>query len=71
MPSGKSSGNRYISEDPTVMAGAPCLRGTRIPVSMLLGDFADGLALHEIADMRDLDPEDLEGLLLEVANRIG
>lgn len=38
---------------------------------MLLGDFADGLALHEIADMRDLDPEDLEGLLLEVANRIG
>jgi uncharacterized protein (DUF433 family) len=61
----------YISVDPRVMSGTPCLRGTRIPVGMILGDFLDGLALHEVAENRDLDPHDIEGLLAEVINRIG
>ncbi|MEO8627171.1 MAG: DUF433 domain-containing protein [Betaproteobacteria bacterium] len=32
----------YITADPQVMHGAVCLKGTRIPVSVVLDNLADG-----------------------------
>ena len=37
-----------ITVKPTVLHGQPCIRGTRIPVSIVLDCFADGMTEAEI-----------------------
>lgn len=39
-----------ISIDPQIMAGVPCIRGTRIPVAMLVRMVADGTTTEELLD---------------------
>ncbi len=49
-----------ISIDPAVMAGKPCIKGTRMPVDMILRELADGLTVEEvIAAHPFLAPEDI------------
>lgn len=38
----------HISVDPAVLHGKACIRGTRIPVSVVLANLADGLTPEEI-----------------------
>lgn len=38
----------YISVDPEIHHGEPCIKGTRIPVSMIVGSVADGMSIDEI-----------------------
>lgn len=37
-----------VTSGPTVMHGQACIKGTCIPVSVVLGDLADGLSVEEI-----------------------
>jgi len=37
-----------ISSDPEIMHGKPCIAGTRIPVSLVVGMVADGMTYDEI-----------------------
>lgn len=39
-----------ISIDPNVCFGKPCIRGTRIWVSLLLDFLADGMSIEEVLD---------------------
>ena len=39
----------HIAVDPVVCHGQACIRGTRIPVSVVLDNLAAGLAASEIA----------------------
>jgi uncharacterized protein (DUF433 family) len=39
-----------ISIDPNICFGKPCIRGTRIWVSLLLDLMAEGMAIEEILD---------------------
>lgn len=39
-----------IVADPEIMAGVPCIRGTRIPVTTLVGMVAEGMTVPEILD---------------------
>jgi uncharacterized protein (DUF433 family) len=49
-----------ISANPAIMGGVPCIRGTRIPVSSILGYMAAGMSHDEIlADFPQLTAEDL------------
>jgi uncharacterized protein (DUF433 family) len=53
-----------ISADPKIMAGVPCIRGTRIPVATVVGMVAEGLAVEEIlADYPQLSAEDVREAL--------
>lgn len=36
--------------DPTICAGRPCIRGTRIPIAVVLDGLAEGLTSDEIID---------------------
>jgi uncharacterized protein (DUF433 family) len=36
-----------VSVDPHVMHGAPCFRGTRVPVRLLLNDLKSGFTIDE------------------------
>jgi uncharacterized protein (DUF433 family) len=39
-----------ITIDQSIHHGDPCIKGTRIPVTMLLGSLADGMTFGEIRD---------------------
>ena len=53
-----------ITVDPGQMGGAPCIRGLRIPVTVVVGMMADGAAKGEIlAAYPDLEPADLDEAL--------
>ena len=40
----------YIESTPEVLRGKPRIKGTRIPVSLILGYLADGHTIEEIID---------------------
>ena len=50
-----------ISFDPKTMAGRACIRGLRIPVSVVVGQIAAGASPAQIlADYPDLEAEDIQ-----------
>lgn len=56
-----------ITFDPLVMGGRACIRGMRIPVSVVVGQVAHGASVEEILrGYPDLEPEDIR-LALEYA----
>ena len=38
----------YITVNPAVLHGKACIRGTRVPVAVVLANLADGLSASEI-----------------------
>ena len=42
--------HKHIEVNPDIHHGEPCIIGTRIPVSMIVGSVADGMAFEEILD---------------------
>jgi len=53
-----------ITFDPEIMCGRACIRGMRIPVSVIVGQLADGATMDEIlADYPDLESEDVQQAL--------
>ena len=40
----------HISVDPAVLHGKACLRGTRVPVAVILANLAEGLSPEEIVE---------------------
>ncbi len=54
----------YIASDPEILRGKPRLRGTRIPVSLVLGYLAAGKTAEEITqEFPDLTPEQVSACL--------
>lgn len=57
-----------ITYDPNIMAGKPVIRGTRIPVDLLVRMVAQGIPQPEIlADYPRLQTEDIQAALLYAA----
>lgn len=57
-----------ISVDPQICHGTPCIRRTRIPVSIILDNLAAGVPEHEIlAAYPSLKPEDIRAALAYAA----
>ena len=57
-----------ITFNPRIMAGQACIRGMRIPVSLVVNLVAYGKPATEIlAEDPDLEPEDIEQALKYVA----
>lgn len=49
-----------ISQDPTVMGGKPCIRGTRVSVGMIVGQIGAGVGIDELlADYPYLTRDDV------------
>jgi len=56
--------NEFISSDPQILRGKPRLRGTRIPVSLVLGYLSAGTTTDEvIAELPDLTREQIRACL--------
>ena len=57
-----------ISLDPAVCGGLPCIRGTRIPIAVILDGMAEGLSPEQIIDhYRQLALEDVKAALAYAA----
>ena len=50
-----------ITFDPRIMGGRACIRGMRIPVSVIIGQIAHGATMDEVlTDYPDLEKADIE-----------
>ena len=59
---------KRISVDPNVCFGKPCVRGTRIWVSLIVDNLADGVAEEEIlAAYPQLETQDIRAALAYAA----
>jgi uncharacterized protein (DUF433 family) len=55
---------RRISIDPRVCFGKPCIRGTRIWISLILDNLAEGVTERQILDdYPQLTPEDIRAAI--------
>jgi uncharacterized protein (DUF433 family) len=53
-----------ITFDPLILCGRACIRGIRIPVSVIVGQIAHGATWDEVLeDYPDLEREDIEQAL--------
>lgn len=53
-----------ITFDPKIMGGRACIRGMRIPVSVIVSQIAHGAVVEEVlADYPDLEPPDIQQAL--------
>ena len=53
-----------IVSNPNICHGKPCIKGTRIPVTLIVNMVADGMARDEIVrDYPSLTSEDIEEVL--------
>jgi len=61
---------KYISIDPEIRFGKPCITGTRIAVADILQWLGDGMTTASILnDFPQLKPEHIQAALLFAANR--
>ena len=64
----RSDWRARIVVDPEIHHGAACVKGTRIPVSTLLGSLADGMSPDEVLDAySQLSREDIGAVLAYAA----
>jgi uncharacterized protein (DUF433 family) len=62
---------RYIKTDPNIMAGLPCITGTRIPVSLVLQRIKQGHSLKELHELWPHVPvKTFEAVLNELAQTV-
>lgn len=53
-----------ITFDQKIMGGRACIRGMRIPVSVIIGQIAHGATINEVlSDYPDLEPGDVQQAL--------
>jgi uncharacterized protein (DUF433 family) len=52
-----------ISIDPRVCHGRPVIRGTRVPVAIIVGSLAGGMSFEDIEAEYDVTREDIQAAL--------
>jgi len=60
-----------ISIDPAIHHGDPCIKGTRVPISVIVGSIADGDTPEQfIKDYPSITPEDIQAALKFAAEAV-
>ena len=59
----------YITIDPDIYHGDPCIKGTRIPVTTIVGSLADGMSARDVIEaFPQVTPEDVQAALAYAAD---
>jgi len=58
---------KYIVIDPDVLGGAPIIKGTRVPVQIVIGSLAGGMSVAEVCEQYRLTPEHVQAALAYAA----
>ncbi|HVF58429.1 MAG TPA: DUF433 domain-containing protein [Thermoanaerobaculia bacterium] len=59
-----------IVVDPNILVGKPVIKGTRVPVEIVIGQLAAGLTIDEVADAYGITREDVLAALAYAASVI-
>lgn len=59
--------NRIVL-DPAIVHGKPVIRGTRLPVTVVVGSLAGGMTFEEVQGEYDLTADDIRAALKFVAD---
>ena len=59
-----------ISSDPETMGGKPVIKGTRVPVQVVVGSLAGGMTVEEVCQEYRLAPEDVRAALAYAADAL-
>ena len=62
--------NDRIEIDPKICHGKPVIRGTRMPVSLVVGSLAGGMSVEDLAREYELTEEDIRAALRYVGELI-
>jgi uncharacterized protein (DUF433 family) len=61
----------FVVIDPEIHHGEPCIKGTRIPVAIILGSIADGMTIEDIIkEYPQLKPEAVRAALSYAADAV-
>ena len=63
----KRYGRVGVVSDPKILGGAPVIRGTRVPVQVVVGSLAGGMNVEEVCDEYELKPEQVRAALAYAA----
>jgi uncharacterized protein (DUF433 family) len=55
--------NERIVIDPKICHGKPVIKGTRMPVALVVGSLAGGMSFEDVQREYDLTPEDIRAAL--------
>jgi uncharacterized protein (DUF433 family) len=59
----------FINIDPEIHHGEPCIKGTRVPVAIIVGSIADGMTIEEVMDAYpQITPEAVRAALAYAAD---
>jgi uncharacterized protein (DUF433 family) len=67
---GGSKMNERIVIDPEIQHGKPAIRGTRVPITRIVGGLAGGMTKEEIMREYEVTEEDIEAALSYAAELI-
>jgi len=59
-----------ITVDPAIVHGKPAITGTRVPVTLVLGQLAAGETVESVCDNYDLTPEQVRAVIGYAAERL-
>lgn len=59
-----------ITVDPHTRFGRPVIKGTRVPIDVLVGKVGGGMSIDEVAQEYEVTPEDVRTALRYAAQRL-
>ena len=59
-----------IAMNPKILRGKPVIRGTRVPVRVIVGSLAAGMTVDEVCDEYSLKPEHVRAALAYAAEAL-
>ena len=61
----------HIAIDPEVMGGKPVIKGTRVPVQVIVGSLAGGDSIEQVCDGYKVTEDDVRAALAYAADVLG
>lgn len=55
--------HRHIAINPKVLGGKPIIKGTRVPVQVIVGSLAGGMSVEEVCEQYRLKPQQVRAAL--------
>jgi uncharacterized protein (DUF433 family) len=59
-----------ITTDPSIRFGRPVIRGTRVPVDIIVGRIANGMSVQAVAEEYEITEKDVFNALRYAAKRL-
>jgi uncharacterized protein (DUF433 family) len=66
----KADRKKKVVIDPEIMGGKPVIKGTRVPVEVIIGGLAGGMTIEEVCNEYRIKEEDVRAALTYAAETL-